>query len=86
MQGNDFKILRDRRNKMTYKPEKDVLIKTLLDNGEDGITVEIRQYNNGEKKIQLTRKYNGEFRKLGRLTLDEGAEISRAISAYVDEK
>lgn len=68
---------------MPYEPEKDVLIESLLDGGDDGLSVEVRSYSGGPEKIQMIRKVGGRFQKLGRLTIDEAEEVAEAILAYV---
>lgn len=67
---------------MAYEPEKDKLVKTLLDGGDEGVNVEVRQYAGGQEKIQLSRTVGGRFAKLGRLTLDEAEEVAEAILGY----
>lgn len=68
---------------MAYDPEKDRLIQTLQDGGDEGISVEVRQYAGGQEKIQISRTVGGRFAKLGRLTLDEAEEVAEAILGYV---
>ena len=68
---------------MAYEPEKDVTIETLLDGGEDDVSVEVKKYGDGPEKIQISRMVNGRFAKLGRLTMDEAEEVAEAILTYV---
>lgn len=71
---------------MAYEPEKDVTLETLLEGGEDGVSVEVKQYGGGQEKIQISRSVNGRFAKLGRLTLDEAEEVAEAILEYVKKQ
>jgi len=68
---------------MAYEPEKDVTIKTLLDGGEDDVSVDVKKYGDGPEKIQISRMISGRFAKLGRLTIDEAEEVADAILTYV---
>ncbi|NIO16197.1 MAG: hypothetical protein GTN70_04235 [Deltaproteobacteria bacterium] len=68
---------------MAYEPDKDRLIETLLDGGDEGVTVAVMQYAGGQKKIQISRTVGGRFAKLGRLTVEEAEEVAEAILGYV---
>jgi hypothetical protein len=66
---------------MPYDPTLDVsTFKEAKEFGESRITVGIFSYNNGAKKLQVTRENkdpNDEYRftKLGRMTKEEAQEI-----------
>lgn len=68
---------------MAFDPAKDRLIQTLLDGGDEGITVAVRQYAGGQEKIQISRTVGGRFAKLGRLSMEEAEEVAEAILGYV---
>ena len=60
--------------------------------GDDSsrITVSVCAYNDGEPKVQMTRERNLEdrgwvFQKLGRLSLSEAKEVTKAITSLVKE-
>ena len=70
----------------TYDATKDVKVFTKeIEVGESKITLDVCSYNNGEKKVQISRsnksKEDGSwvFAKLGRLKKDELALIYKAI-------
>jgi hypothetical protein len=66
---------------MPYEKSLDVeLFKEVKDFENTRITVGVYSYNNGEKKLQVTRENKRaddewRFAKLGRLTLNEAKEI-----------
>jgi hypothetical protein len=66
---------------MAFDPEKDVsLFHEKFVNGDTHLHLDIRQYNGGEKKVQITRevlrKNEMKFAKMGRLTAAEFAFIT----------
>lgn len=76
---------------MAFDPNLD---KTIFEESKEfestRITVSIKQYNDGEKKLQISREnrnQNGEwnFAKLGRLFKDEAVAILPLIQAAIKE-
>lgn len=76
---------------MPYDSSLDVcLAKKVWEEGPDRITVSIYSYNNGQKKMQISREnrnIDGEYRfaKLGRLTKDEAAAVIPLIQEVFKE-
>lgn len=66
---------------MPYDSSLDVcIVKKTWEEGPDRITVSVYSYNNGQKKMQLSREnrnVDGEYRfaKLGRLTKEEAEAV-----------
>ncbi len=65
------------------------IFKETKDLGETKITVGVFSYNNGEKKMQISRENKNrndewQFVKLGRLTKDEAQEIIPLMQQAVE--
>jgi len=75
---------------MPYDKSLDVeTFKEVKDMGETRITIGVFSYNNGAKKLQVTREnknQTGEWRftKLGRLTKEEAQEIIPVMMKAVE--
>lgn len=80
-------------SKSTFDASKDKVIKELgiIETGENaGISVEIKAYDGGTKKIALTRFYtkkNGEkgFSPIGRMNIDEAIELHNVLSTWIED-
>ena len=76
---------------MPYDKSLDVeIFKETKDFGDTRITVGVFSYNNGEKKLQISRedKAQGDewrFIKLGRLTKNEAKEIFEIVAKAVEK-
>lgn len=76
---------------MPYDKELDVrLFEKNWDNGVDKLTVSVQQYNNGAKKLQISRESKGanneyKFAKLGRMTKVEIEGILPAIEEAIGQ-
>ncbi len=75
---------------MPYDKSLDVeTFKEVKDLGETRITIGVFSYNNGPKKLQLTRENKTQteewrFTKLGRLTKEEAQEIIPVMMQAVE--
>jgi len=67
---------------MPYNPELDELVEVLLDGGETGVHVSVMCYDDGDYKIQISRKIKGNPVRLGRLSLAEAKRVAEAILKY----
>lgn len=57
-----------------FDPTKDVQLaewERPHSSGDSTLVAAVCQYNGGAKKLQLSREYNGDWRKLGRMTIGE---------------
>lgn len=76
---------------MPYDSSLDAtLFSKVWENGPERITVSVRSYNEGQKKLQISRESQnaqGEFRfsKLGRLTKEETEAILPMITDAIKE-
>lgn len=76
---------------MPYDPSLDVAIfKETKDFGETRVTVGVFSYNEGEKKLQLSRENMNaseewRFAKLGRLTKNETQEVLPIMTKAIEQ-
>ena len=75
---------------MPYDPALDKeVFKVTKELGESRITVGVFSYNNGEKKLQLSRENSSEenqwrFAKLGRMNKKEAQEVAPLIMKAIE--
>ena len=75
---------------MPYDQEKDVSsFKESKDFGETRITVGVYSYNEGTKKLQLSRENQNQneewrFAKLGRMTKEEAQEVVPLVTKAIE--
>lgn len=69
---------------MAYDADKDCKLLTRFVEADRGkIMITICSYDDGELKIQLSRKFETRFNKLGRMTFDEAGRLADALRDIV---
>ena len=77
---------------MAYKADNDKLIKLFenIDENENGLLYSVMSYNNGEKKLQMSRTYKKAdgsmgYGNTGRLTVKELEWLLENIPSIIEE-